>query len=267
VSTEDEIHTPPVVADATVCVRSRETVRAVSAKDGSERWQVDCAVSAARVTIDSETVYVPAGRSLLALDIQTGNTQWRHEFDERIQAAVAVTNGRVVVPTAENIQALDVSTGRSCWQCGVEQAEKPVVAHGAVYAVLQGTLYAIDAESGSLAWRTSTGSPGAPPAVDDEALYLATSGSRQGVSALAPGSGDLRWTQRLDDRPSTRPVLAGKTLSVGTSAAEVVSISTTSQEEKRRFELDGRIATPPAVAGAFVYVGTRDGTLYAVRGS
>ncbi|WP_254831363.1 PQQ-binding-like beta-propeller repeat protein [Haloglomus salinum] len=102
----------------------------------------------------------------------------------------------------------------------------PAAVDGTVYVgVIGGSLYAVDATTGSQQWSFS---------------------SRHGVTA------------------TSAPVVADGTVYVGTRDRHLFAVDAASGTEEWRFETDNWATSTPAVAGDTVYIGTRSGTLYAV---
>lgn len=142
------------VADGRVCVTDDARVVAYDADDGSVAWEtaLDTEEPIPDPTIALETVYVVAGETLYALDIEGGSTRWTVETVD-----VDPDRERFEGPKAVSFQPVSVA-----------------VAHGTVYASLEGTTFeyeeydeeetfqrafgAVDAETGDEQWGLAFGS-------------------------------------------------------------------------------------------------------------
>lgn len=102
-------------------------------------------------------------RYVVALDAATGSHQWTREFDGDYPWIVATKDG--VFAAAETIlYALDPATGAIRWQKEGGPLERPevrnigtpAVGEDVVYAPVDGTLAALDIETGDQQWATNT---------------------------------------------------------------------------------------------------------------
>ncbi len=122
--------------------------------------------------VAGQSVYVQDMRSnVYALDLNTGKVLWRRLFGDRNPGpnGLAVSGGRVYGATDASAFALDAKTGRPLWRRFlvtptaryVDMA--PQIANGLVYLSTiglppngRGTLFALDADTGSIRWQLST---------------------------------------------------------------------------------------------------------------
>ena len=75
----------------------------------------------------------------------------------------------------------------------------PVVHAGVLYQVGRGTLFALDAETGTLLWSSILPVVGSTPFVTDKSLYV---GTCNGVAAVNSKTGEIIWQVQLADLPS-----------------------------------------------------------------
>ncbi|HEX3468983.1 MAG TPA: PQQ-binding-like beta-propeller repeat protein [Candidatus Elarobacter sp.] len=189
---------------------------------------------------------------LYALDERDGRLRWRYDAGSAVAASPAVAGGLVYAQSYDgDVFAVRTADGREAWKRSLGPAaplawghesgdvyrSSPVVAgERLLVGGLDGRLYALDARTGAVAWRLQTGGRiWSSPAIRDGAVYA---GSQDGKLYCADlRSGALRWTFATD----------GAAL------------------RSAEFGYDRRtIQSSPSVAGGIVYVGSRDGTLYAV---
>lgn len=189
---------------------------------------------------------------LYALDERDGRLRWRYDAGSAVAASPAVGGGLVYGQSYDGaVFAVRAADGHEVWKRSLGPAaplawghesgdvyrSSPVLA-GAQLLIggLDGRLYALDARTGDVGWQLQTGGRiWSSPAVRDGAVYV---GSQDGKLYCADlRSGALRWTFATD----------GAAL------------------RSAEFGYDRRtIQSSPSVAGGIVYVGSRDGTLYAV---
>jgi hypothetical protein len=143
----------------------------------------------------------------------------------------------------------------------------PVVADGyAVYATLDGTVRALAADTGALAWQVALGaSVQGTPAIASGRVFVPTLGGK--IVALALADGATLWSTNLGGLTVSSPALVGGDLIVGAGLPQ--------QFVARLDGATGAIVwrtlpvmqefsnTPPAVGGGLVVVGTNGGHYYA----
>lgn len=156
---------------------------------------------AVELALDAETVYVCHDDGVTALAADTGTPGWEHES---VPAHGPSMVEDTLYVTSEEVLALDRSDGRVRWHTEFEPAETvsdTAVGYGAVFVVVDGSLYALSPEDGSVQWERSNlreddgaetaitfiGSPAAANGV----VYAATSSV---VLAYDPDTGDEVWS-------------------------------------------------------------------------
>jgi eukaryotic-like serine/threonine-protein kinase len=204
-------------------------------------------------TVANGFVYVGSGSGVMyALDKRTGDARWTVNLGSPVSSSAAVANSLVYVGTRDGrLHALDVATGKQKWwvptgptipfpwghESGDMWTSSPTVANGLVlFGGGDGLLYGVSARAGSVLWRARTGGRiRGTPAVVDKRVYI---GSFDGcVYAIDVATGRQIW--RYD-----------------TEGAKLKSGD---------YGFDRRsIQSSPAVSGGVVYVGARDGFLYAI---
>lgn len=204
--------------------------------------------------VTATMIYVGSGDGgLYAFNRATGGRVWRFDAGDPVTASPAVAGGVVVAAThAGRLFAVDQRTGRLRWsrQTGTELpfntypagrwdvwASSPVVSGGTVViGGADGLVYALDLGTGRIRWAARTGGRvRATPAIADGMVIVGSWDGR--VYALDLASGAERWVHRT----------IGDTL------------------DSRAFGFDRRaIQSSVAVADGGVYVGSRDGGLYAL---
>lgn len=216
------------------------------------RHDTDGAVIASPVIL-GDTLWIGSGDgSMTALRVSTGETIWRVDLGSPVASTAAVSGGVLVVGTRDGgFHALVAATGLPRWtvrtgadvawpwghESGDRYTASPVIGGGVtILAAGDGTVRAVTLESGRELWRVSLHTRiRSSPAISGDRIFAG--GADGKVYALDLATGTTRWTYET----------LGTTLASGD------------------FGYDRRtIMSSPAVSGGKVYVGARDGFLYAL---
>lgn len=223
---------------------------------------------------------------------QFGGVEWRVQTGGMVQSTPAVAGGTLYVGSGDgHLYALDARTGETRWRfaAGPAISSSPAVAGGLVFVgARDGSYYAVDARTGRERWRLGTG-PEAPlawgfesgdlytssPAVSGELAVLGGADGR--VYAADAGTGRVRWTFPTGGRVRSSPAVDGGRVYVGSMDGTLYALELAGGRLVWRFDTEGHtlesarfgfdrrsIQSSPAVAGGRVFVGSRDGHLYAV---
>lgn len=190
--------------------------------------------------------------SLYALDEADGRLRWRYDAGSAVSSSAAAGGGLVFAQSYDgDVFALRATDGQAVWRRSlgppmalawghesgdVYRSSPALVGTQLLIGGVDGALYSLDARSGAIVWRLQTGGRiWSSPAVRDGAVYVGSQDGKLYCADLRTGA--PRWTFATD----------GAAL------------------RSAEFGYDRRtIQSSPSVAGGIVYVGSRDGTLYAV---
>jgi len=144
----------------------------------------------------------------------------------------------------------------------------PAVVGGVVYVNAAGTLYAIDAVSGTQLWELGVedGFSGSP-AVANGVIYIG--GSSTDLYAVDAATGTVLWAFGLDGYLGPDPVVANGLVYIGAYGNDIppfVAIDAVTGKERWSFPIDGDYSTA-AVAKGVVYVTDGSGKLFALDAS
>ena len=132
--------------------------------------------------INGRVYFQDLSSNVIALDLQTGDLIWQHEFQQNVIGpnGVAVGYGKIFAQGGENqLHALDLETGELLWTASLEGptgAQQPYVYNGKVYTAAvagavgsdqpghvmsrrgyapghSGIIYAFDVNTGEMVWR------------------------------------------------------------------------------------------------------------------
>jgi outer membrane protein assembly factor BamB len=261
--TDGWVNHAPAVADGTVFVGTDgQTVHAVDARSGDERWSVDlgrdlhdssptvvdgtvfvgtAGDSPATVSGDEDEDEVNRAGMVVALDADTGGTRWSFEVSDWISTTPAVAEGRVYFGDATGrVRALDASTGEEVWSfdAGSKVLSSPALTDGTLYFGANGRLYALDARTGDPHWTFDLRWPTvkSSPAVAGGTVFVGCHGG--GGCRLVP-----------DDETCDAPDETGSLHAVDADLGA----------EEWRYDVERDVRSSPAVADGIVYLGCAGG--------
>ena len=230
-------------------------------------------------------VYHGGGPTLLGL-------AWRASTDGDVVSSPAVAGNRVFIGSGDGgLYAFDLATGARRWRydAGSAVSSSPAVGGGLVYAEARdGSIFAVDAATGTRRWRLTTGKDlplpwghesgdhflSSPAYVDG--MIVVGSGDG-GIYALDAATGRKKWRAQTEGRVRASPAVANGRVYAGSYDGRVYCYDLTSGTLRWRYETEGvtlksgsygfdrrSIQSSPAVDNGVVYVGARDGFLYAI---
>jgi outer membrane protein assembly factor BamB len=274
--TDDPPLSGPVLDDGSVYVFDGVGIlHAIDARTGAERWRATHAVSnPSNATVGAGAVYVGSEfGDLVAIDDAAGTELWR--------TAVSTTGGPVKTPAfaggkvyvtaaGGGYVAVDATDGSVIWRhdTGDLETGTAVVTDGIAYAAgskggSEGTLWALDAESGTERWRVEL--PIGNPAIADGVAYAMS--AELGVYALDAATGEQLWNFPVNGWTRPLGVADGVVYVPADSEHRVYAVDAATGDELWHYDVDSGIDCCIAVAKGAVYVGTFLGGVYAIGGT
>ncbi len=182
---------------------------ALQLEDGQLRWERRIHSGAkftdvdASPVIEGDAMFVPSyDGALYALRRTTGDILWR--FDAGGSKSALIENGKLYLPSSDgHVYALEISSGKQLWKFDLDEGVPTQIVNTGRYLVFGSShqyLYAIERETGALAYRYNvgwgSGFAGAP-AYDaaTKRLYILSSGGNL-YSFLVRGPESIR-TRKL----------------------------------------------------------------------
>lgn len=257
----------PAVVDGTVYVGGGFSFSALDAATGEERWTIPLQYGGhASPTVRDGLVVVSSQQGwLFALKTKTGEVAWRLPTEGIVFGAAAITERAVIYGTDEGIlYSVDKQTGTLDWRISLPGAiyATPVVIDNTILATTQaGEIHAVDRTSGDRVWTANQGSA-QPPATNGDIVVL--SASDGGVYGLDLATGERRWLYPSGKQAMSAPVIAGNLAIVGTGNS-LMALDLGTGEAVWYFLAGDTIESAPIVIDGFVFFGSRDGFLNAVR--
>lgn len=300
----------PIIVDDTIYIGGKGSVQALDRETGETQWtyEVGATVRSAPAYADGTVVFNGWDGSIYAVSADDGSEQWvrteskvaKGSFDgfefQPVQetGAVKIADGTVynggLVRRRDAFWALDLETGETefaidstpgddenPWETdNVEFQTAPAIADGTAYIVEQkGWVYAIDLDSGAVAWASdpSDGNGGHSSAVvADGTVYFATFGNNspdQALYALDASSGELQWSYEIGPPDGVSEVEATPTVAHGAvvigGQQGVLSAVEPDGTERWTFDTGKSILAAATADSERFYVGTfTNSTLYAI---
>jgi eukaryotic-like serine/threonine-protein kinase len=222
-----------------------------------------------------------------------GGVRWSVHTGGPVRSSPAVTKRRVIVGSGDGfLYAIERASGRIAWRfkAGGAVDASPAVARGVVVAAtLQGRIFAVDEVSGSLRWSLQTG-PALPlntthaggwdlwassPAIVGQTVLI---GGQDGlVYALDLLTGTTKWRARTGGRVRASPAVHHGVVVVGSWDGRLYALDLATGVERWVYRTVGDTADiarcgydcraiqgSAAIDGGQVFVGSRDGGLYAL---
>jgi outer membrane protein assembly factor BamB len=251
VSVSSEVLAPPAVAQARNLVMVRTVdgkLIALNAADGSEQWFVQQSVP--RLSVRGTGAPRIAGDAVIC------------GFDNGKVAAYALADGSVLWEALIN-----PPSGRTEVERLADLNSAVGIAGSNVYVTgYQGTVAAVDLESGQVVWARDISSY-ASPSADLTQLYVSDASGE--VHALARTSGQELWRDSsLLNRGLTGPAAIGNTVVVGDFEGYLHWLDAATGEMRARTRAgSNRIVASPVVVNDTVLVMNDGGKLYAFRES
>lgn len=230
-------------------------------------------------------VYQGGGPTLLGV-------AWRAMTQGDVISSPVVSGGLVYVGSGDgHLYALDLASGERHWafDAGTAIASSPAVGGGLVFAAgRDGSIFGVSATTGARRWRIATGPDLPLPWGHESGDYFISSPlyvdgmvivgvGDGGVYALDASTGRRKWRAATEGRVRSSPAAANGRVYVGSDDGRVYCFDLGTGALRWRYDTDGAtlnsasygfdrrsIQSSPAIAGGIVYVGARDGFLYAI---
>ncbi|WP_328768008.1 serine/threonine-protein kinase [Streptomyces sp. NBC_00286] len=197
-----------------------------------------------------------------------GSQRWAYSTGGPVAPALLAAGGLVFAGSKDgSMYALDAETGKRRWafSTGNGVYTCPAVAGGLAYfGSADYHLYAVDVKTGDQRWQFSA--RGEVNSSPVVAGGVVYAGSDDGrLYAVGARSGDRKWAFAAEGRIRSSPVVAWGKVVVGSEDSRLYGIDAATGERAWAFDTDGDVKSSPAIADRVVYAGSYDGNLYAVN--
>ncbi|MFC2063747.1 PQQ-binding-like beta-propeller repeat protein [Chloroflexota bacterium] len=267
---------PGVTADnENAYIAFANQVYAVQVSNGMELWRYPQDIDAKKLfyappvlTDDGQLIVSGYDSVLYSINPANGNENWIFEgATDRWIGSVAVSSDLIFAPSADfNLYALDLQ-GNLEWSFETDASiwSQPVVGDGLVYvASFDSTIYALETETGKLAWsKVLDGAVLGSLTLGENGLVFATT-LGESIYALNPINGSIEWSSSLTGFIWSGPVQGNGSVFVGDSQGKFFSLDVMTGKENWSIQPNGAILGTPLVMQELVIFGTESGSLVAV---
>lgn len=217
--------------------------------------------------LEAGRLYFSAGRSLFAVNTQTGAELW--SFDSQATALFTkpvMINDTLVFTSGGVVYGINHVSGQEKWQFRTDYRwiwTDPVVDGSNVYFGSGEQLYSL-AENGTMMWQyRMDGTIKATLGVTDSLVIAGSStGKVYGVNKF---NGRLEWSVALNGAIETCPLLAEDAVILGTRNGWLYKLQWKVGKTLWRIQADNGINTQPQLLKEWVIGGSEDGSLNAWR--
>lgn len=268
--------------------------------DGSKRWSESLQYPNTEPALFGDRLYLVDANDLLCLDIETGETRW--EFteagppsDQVVYTAMygtpLLSNGAVYFNGMHGrIWAINAFSGCEQWSTPLTPDGEsnpisgvPAVDDGTLYVVGDdgvstsefGPLYALDAETGDVLWKSEEDDIiGETTPVNGDHVYVRTLerngfSSTETIRAYDTETGRIDWETELDDLNTAvvvddQRVYVGRSWPTANSSGELLALDRSNGGVEWRMDPDAGIVDAPTVGANGVFLTDWDNTLYSV---
>jgi len=228
---------PTVVANGIVYIARQNSaeVDALDAGTGTLLWTAPVFTSG--VAVASGVAYLGA-RDLYALNARTGALLWKFPGTKYGFETPFVANGVVYAVEGNNayLYAVDASTGALLWiyTPGYSIWGSPAVGNGVLYVTGGETVYALNALTSDLLWKSPI--PDVPTALvlANGVVYVA-SGYSESLYALSASTGALVWSYPLGASWVNAPAVVNGAVYVGDNDGNVYALGLPNQQMSAKF--------------------------------
>ncbi len=177
--TESFIESSPILHEGLILVGSQDgRLYAVDQRTGNERWRYQVEHDwPSQPVVSKGVVYFVAGWMLHAVDAKTGALVGRFDMPGPIESRLTADGDTVYFLTQGKAYAFNIKTGQEQWHAAgyYNTRTVPVVAGSVVYCGgSDGTLHALDRESGRERWRFKAEGHFATPVAADGTVIAAS---------------------------------------------------------------------------------------------
>ncbi len=259
---------PPVLIDGTVrVVDTTGTIHSFTAATGAGNHTVSFGPSPpAYVTTSDDTVYFLTNETLRAVSLRGLTVRWERPFIASSLTVGSDTDTLVAASANGTIRGVDTQTGTDQWTVSLPSSivTPPAVQTDRVGVLTaDGRVHALDTDDGTAHWRATLDTPTVKTGIitpRSSGFYVTPAPD----TLVAIVDGDVRWQRPLPaDR--SQPALCptpGEVL-VSTDTGRLLGIDASSGTDLWDASVATAELSPPAV-GSAVYVGDGDGRLTAV---
>ena len=251
---------------------------------GTQRWRADVGqqvfsspVVAGGKVLCGEGLHHNQDSALRCLDAATGKELWKIETKSHVESSPFLVGDRVYFGAgADGVYCARLATGEVVWHhTGPHVDVAPVVAEGRVYAGSgydEIVAFCLDARTGKRLWEQKTPYPAwGVPSVAHGLVFTAAGNGDFVASAERPAgvalcyatlNGKEQWRRELPDGVFTALAAANGLVYLGCRDGHLYALDMASGEIKWKHKTGDAVVASPVVTARSVIVGSTDGRLY-----
>jgi outer membrane protein assembly factor BamB len=220
-------------------------------------------VIASPVLLNGVVYFGTEGGEFYALDARGGLLLWEITLGgDEVFPAPAVLDGIVYVSSEDGLLALDAATGTTLWKDDIGGIDSPTVVDGVVYVASgDNTVYAVNANTGSLLWKFATGSfLNSSPAVANGVVYVGS--ADYNVYALNASDGSKLWNYTTGNEIQASPAVANGVVYISSGDRNLYALNAKTGSKMWSYGPADDWAvgdSAPAVWNGIVYAGGNNG--------
>jgi len=205
---------------------------------------------------------------LYAVSMQTGRVAWKREMGGPVRSSVAVGDNMLYFGCEDgSVVAYDIR-GEMKWR---QRARRSVTStpyldtnDGILFVgSMDWNVYALDARSGWVVFRTRTGGPiVSSPTMANGVVFIGSADKH--MYGLDARNGRELWKYQTDGQVTSSPAYYNGAVYFGSIDHYVYSLDAETGELRWRFKTGGPVPSSPTVEGDVVYIGSTDRKVYAI---
>jgi outer membrane protein assembly factor BamB len=265
----------PVIVDGVVYIGGDHGVYAINAYSGTKIWNN----ASPRVVFSAPAVsngVVYAGSfidGIFAFRASDGVQLWRYPTIGEVDTSPAVSGNTVYAGSEDgDIYALNTANGALVWKYNCSGTNpysgisaSPAVVNGVVYTASEdGNIFALNAATGSKLWNHTTVSASSPsaPSVANGIVYIE---SNNGTYSFNANTGEEIW-HIANATGHYVPAVAGGVVyaACDDDHGDLYALNAATGAKLWNYSIGDYFRSSPSIAKGVIYVGTEDGTIYAI---
>jgi outer membrane protein assembly factor BamB/tRNA A-37 threonylcarbamoyl transferase component Bud32 len=205
---------------------------------------------------------------LYAVSAQTGRVAWKREMGGPIRSSVAIGEEMLFFGCEDgSVVAYDIR-GEPRWRARARRSVTSTPFLDSTEGILfvgstDWNVYALDARSGWVVWRTRTGGPVISSATLADGIVYVGSVDKH-VYALEAQSGRVVWKYETEGQVTSSPAYANGAVYFGSIDHHLYSLDAESGELRWRFKTGGPVPSSPEIVDDIVFIGSTDRNVYAI---
>jgi serine/threonine-protein kinase len=195
--------------------------------------------------------------SIQALNRHTGEALWTFTADGRAMAQPLIIGERAYVPATKTLYALQLETGEILWEAPLGNQREddyiggPAFESRTLFLSVGKAVVALDAETGAERWRIEKEMPFNFIAVDDARVYV---GNGDGLFyAFEQATGEVAWEFESGAEMWFAPAVTTDTVYVGAFNGFAYALDSTTGEKRWEFDTGQLIVSDMVVSDGLLY--------------